>query len=198
MTELYQGFAQMFDESPDSLTVLSCDSGSDKSFDFLGVAKVMEQIRELIIALWDRVVFFKEKRLEAQMDVIIKGLPVLAKVTEMQSTGKLGPEQAEIIRRFIEGGTAKFLHAGAIIPEIREHAYHEPRALMAPEKKLLMPPSEPENGQPSAPHESDKGGEDGDDFWKKQMLARLERMEQQQATDIPKPTRSRKRTKPEG
>ena len=192
VTELYQGLARMLNESPDSLTVLSCDSGSDKSFDFLGVAKVMEQFRELVIALWDRVVYFGEKRQEAQLDVIIKSLPVLAKVTEMESSDHLGPELAEIIRRQIEGGIRKFLHAGAIIPEIREHTYHEPRTLMSPEKKLLMPPPATETPQPPPPSKPDSGSNPDQDVMK-EMLARLEKMEQQQGKAVTesKPTKRR-------
>ena len=195
VTELYQGLARMLDESPDSLTVLSCDSGSDKSFDFLGVAKVMEQFKELVVALWDRIVFFGPKRQEAVLDVIIKSLPVLERVSEMEKSDHLGPELAEIIRRQIDGGIRKFVHAGAIIPEIRDHAYHEPRALMSPEKKLLMPPPSTDAPLPLPPPVSPNTGGNSENDAMKEMLARLERMEQQQAKAATKPKPVRRRTK---
>ena len=192
VTELYQALARMLDDSPDSLTVLSCDSGSDKSFDFLGAAKVMEQFKELVVTLWDRIVFFGPRRQESVLDVIIKSLPVLEKVSEMEKSAHLGPELAEIIRRQIDGGIRKFVHAGAIIPEIREHTYHEPRALMSPEKKLLMPPSIADAPPPAPPANPENGGSANPDAMK-EMLARLERMEQQQgkATTESKPTKRR-------
>lgn len=154
--QLYENCARLAHLSSNELTVLSCDSGSDKSFDFLGLAKVMEQVKEIFIGLWDRVVFYKEKRLSSQIEVIAQGLPVLARLTELEGTNHIGPEEAEIIRRGILNGCQNILSAGAIIPEIHQHSSHNPRVLMAPEKMLLMPPPAPENTpdgdpKPSAP-----------------------------------------------
>ena len=143
--DLYKACARLEHVSTNDLTVLSCDSGSDKSFDFLGLAKVMEQVKEIFMGLWDRVVFYKEKRLSSQIEVIAQGLPVLAKITDLESTNHISPEEAEIVRRGIIKGCGKILNAGAIIPEINEHATYNPRVLMAPEQKLLMPPPNPKS-----------------------------------------------------
>lgn len=157
---LYENCARIEGVTSSHLTVLACDSGSDKSFDFLGFAKVMEQVKEIFIALWDRVVFYKEKKLSSQIEVVAQGLPVLAKLTELESTEILGREEAEIIRRGILDGCGRILRAGAIIPEIHAHSSHNPRVLMAAEKMLLMPPAEDVNHgtargepQPAAPIE---------------------------------------------
>lgn len=143
-TDLYEACARLEHVTTNELTVLSCDSGSDKSFDFLGLAKVMEQVKEIFMGLWDRVVFYKEKRLSSQIEVIAQGLPILAKITELQATNHISQEEAEIVRRGILKGCSNILHAGAIIPEINEHATFNPRVLMAPEQKLLMPPPIPQ------------------------------------------------------
>ena len=58
VSEFYSVCASLSDESENDLVVLACDSGSDKSFDFLGLASVMEQAKEIIINIWDRVVFY--------------------------------------------------------------------------------------------------------------------------------------------
>lgn len=149
---LYGHCAPLFGVSADRFTVLSCDSGSDKSFDFLGLAKVVQQVKEIILGLWDKVVYLKEKSFVAKMDSLSSGLAVFSKVTEMEATGDLGREEAEIIRRGIMDGCQKFLSAGAIIPEIAHHARHEPRTLMAPEVKLLMAPKDAH--KPSSSHPS--------------------------------------------
>lgn len=141
---LYEACAILLGESPDRLTVLSCDSGSDKSFDLLGAAKVVEQVKEVILGLWDKVVFYKEKKFAAQADATLQGLAVFARLNEMESTGQMGREQAELVRRGLMNGCQKFLNAGAIIPEIRDHSHHNPRVLMAPEQKLLMAPASAE------------------------------------------------------
>ena len=42
ISKLYEACAILTEQSPEGLSVIACDSGSDKSFDFLGLAKVME------------------------------------------------------------------------------------------------------------------------------------------------------------
>jgi hypothetical protein len=51
ITSLYQVYATLDNTSPDDIGVIACDSGSDKSFDFLGAAKVIEGVKDLILSL---------------------------------------------------------------------------------------------------------------------------------------------------
>lgn len=60
---LYESCATVLKTNSSDLIVLACDSGSDKAFDFLGLAKVVEQVKDIIISVWDRVVFYREKKL---------------------------------------------------------------------------------------------------------------------------------------
>lgn len=193
---LYENCALLLGESPDRLTVLTCDSGSDKSFDLLGIAKVIQQVKEVIIALWDKVVFFKEKKFAAEVDAITHGLGVIAKVNEMESTGKLDPAQAELIRRGLANGCQKFLSAGAIIPEIRDHSHHNPRVLMAPEQKLLMPAAadHPKPDEPTKPPGSVAGSPTTEEM--NERVRRLEELlakQGSQSADAPEKSVRRKR-----
>jgi hypothetical protein len=52
------------------LSVISCDSGSDKSFDFLGAAKSIEAVKEIILGLWDKVIFYKEDKTNKKLELI--------------------------------------------------------------------------------------------------------------------------------
>ena len=45
ITDLYSVVATIENENENDLIVLACDSGSDKSFDFLGLAKLMEEVK---------------------------------------------------------------------------------------------------------------------------------------------------------
>jgi len=134
---LYDAFAIIQNTSNNDLSVAAIDSGSDKSFDFLGAAKLMESIKELIIGLWDRVVFFREKKLSERLDLITKSLPIIEKIIEMEQSGNISPEQAEILKRNIVTAANNFISAGAIIPELTEYSTYNPRQLMTPEPKLL-------------------------------------------------------------
>ena len=59
--------------------VIACDSGSDKSFDFLGVATVIECVKELILSLWNRVIYFSEYRMSERIKLVAEALPVIEK-----------------------------------------------------------------------------------------------------------------------
>lgn len=142
---LYDVCAELEGEARADLSVVSCDSGSDKSFDFLGVAKVMEQVRKIVLDLWDRVIFYREKKLDARLQLLAKSLPVIERISELED--RLGPEQAEKLRRDVLGGVKKFFEAGAVIPEMEKASSFSPRQLMAPEPKLLV--CYPEDGSGS-------------------------------------------------
>ncbi|HCR77540.1 MAG TPA: hypothetical protein DIW37_14275 [Chryseobacterium sp.] len=146
----YKSLAIILDCDQNDLSVIAIDSGSDKSFDFLGAAKVVSAVKELIIELWDRVVFYKEKKLHERIELISQSLPVIEKIKSMEDSGSLAKEQGELLRRNILSGTKNFLNAGAILPEFSYHNVNEPRKLMTPEAKLL---SMPENI--SEPHKNE-------------------------------------------
>jgi len=135
---LYEVSAELNEMSPTDLCLISCDSGSDKSFDFLGAAKIIEQIRKIILDLWDRVIFYRERKLYTHLDIVSKSLPIMEQIDTLEKNGTLGPEQAGKMRRDISEGVRKFLDSGAIIPEMEKRSSVSPRQLMAPAPKLLV------------------------------------------------------------
>jgi hypothetical protein len=134
----YKVIAQMEDLNANELSVAAIDSGSDKSFDFLGAAQVMTSLKELVIELWDRIVFYRERKLHEKLELVAKSLPILERINAMEQESKMGKEQCEILRREIIDGAKKFISSGAVIPEFSDENYHNPRELMAPEAKLLV------------------------------------------------------------
>lgn len=145
--ELYRGCAIIEDAKKQDLSVIALDSGSDKSFDFLGGARAIACLKEVILSMWDKVVFFRELKLSKRLDLVAEALPVLERLSELENNGGLSKEQAELVRRDITSGVHKLLSSGTIIPEMEHHAYYNPRFLMAPEPKLLtagpeIPPRE--------------------------------------------------------
>lgn len=157
ISKLYEACAMLVEQSPEGLSVIACDSGSDKSFDFLGLAKVMECVKEVILSLWDRIVFFKEHKLSEQIELIEKSLPIIEQIAKLEEEKRIVPEQAELLRRQIISGINDFTKAGATIPEMSERTNYDPRLLMAPEPKLLTsaPPDEPHENETYVEEESD-------------------------------------------
>ena len=134
---LYETYIEIHQEHYEPLILLACDSGSDKSFDFLGLAKAIEAIKEVVLTLWDRVIYFREKQYSERIKLVVETLPAIEKISGLEKEGKLGPEQAEKLRRQLVEGASKFLETGAITEEIYGEARFEPRQLMAAAPKLL-------------------------------------------------------------
>ena len=144
VSSIYEGLAVMKRQSETTLSVVSCDSGSDKSFDFLGVTNLVEDLKETLLGLWDRVVFYRELQMGQRLELVAQSLPVLEKVKTLQESGSLETEQADLVRRRIIDGCTKFLNCGAVIPEMEERSHFNPRLLMSPEPKLLTEAAEPQ------------------------------------------------------
>ena len=141
ISNLYSVIATIEDENENELIVLACDSGSDKSFDFLGLAKITEQVKDLIIAIWDRRVFYRQKLASENLSLVAESLPILEKINQLCLDGSLEREQAEMLKRQTILGATQFLEAGLTIPELEAVSSHNPRQLMKPEPKLLVSPN---------------------------------------------------------
>lgn len=137
--DLYQACAGVLVVPGTDLSVVACDSGSDKSFDFLGTATVMTSLKQLILELWDRVIFYRDHKIEQRFGLIAESLPILEKIGELRDTNSVSSEQAELLKRKVIDGATKFLSCGATIPEIEERTNYDPRVLMTAVPKLLTP-----------------------------------------------------------
>jgi hypothetical protein len=153
MSNIYSVFAELEKDSGSDLIVLACDSGSDKSFDFLGLAKIMEEVRKFILAIWDRRVFYRHMHASQCIALIAESLPVIERIDILKRQGALGPEEAELLKRKALTGATQFLESGIFVDEMEREGYHSPRQLMRPEPKLLAGPvptaasSQPSQGE---------------------------------------------------
>jgi hypothetical protein len=138
INHFYTACALMENESPSTLSVVACDSGSDKSFDFLGIAKVMDCIERLIGTIWDRAFFFRERQFEERLELVAKSLPIIEHIGSMLEQKQVDPAMAELLKRNIFDGSNKFLQSGATIPKIEDTSQYNPRLLLSPVQKLLV------------------------------------------------------------
>lgn len=156
----YTACAMMNGVSPSTLSVIACDSGSDKSFDFLGIASVMDCVERLIRTIFDRVFFYREFQFEERLDLVAKALPIVQQIKKMEEHKEIDPEMAHILRRNVLDGTNKFLQSGATINAIEDKSEYNSRALLSPIQKLLVPASQDEKEReqtaPSSQEEQEK------------------------------------------
>jgi hypothetical protein len=135
--DLYSVFVAKGALSPDTLSVIGCDSGSDKSFDFLGLSDAIKGIKELILELWDRVVFHRQTQTEQNLNVALRSLTIVEEITRLQNQGSLDPEDAERLRHKAVSAASQLLNCGVLIPEIERHTRFNPRVLMTPQPRLI-------------------------------------------------------------
>jgi hypothetical protein len=153
ITHLYEAVAVMDSVAENTLIVLACDSGSDKSFDLLGAAKVITGVKELILSVWDRIVFYREAQIAQRLELVTASLPILEKLSHLQNNNAIAPEQAELLRRKVLDGVGQLIASGATIPEMGGRSHVDPRQLMAPEPKLLTSGA----GDPPSTAEASRG-----------------------------------------
>jgi hypothetical protein len=137
---LYKVICRIENEGRTDLIFSSCDSGSDKSFDFLGISKCVSEFRQLILELWDRIVFNRHRQLDKSFDTLVNGMSVLEKLSRLRDEQKIDPETHELMKRDLISGLRSFVSAGAIIPEMNETHRENPRSIAQSEMVLLEAP----------------------------------------------------------
>ena len=136
---LYEAFAELNVQSSTDLVVKSCDSGLDKVFEFQGLPDIVAKVKELLLDLWDNVIYFREKRFAERLDLTAKHLPILADISALEEKNQLQKERAELLRRKFTSGATKFFETGSSIPEMSQHSNYVPRTLLSPKETLLLP-----------------------------------------------------------
>lgn len=146
---MYAAVCRMHNEQENTLALRSCDSGSDKSFDFTGLPQVIEQVKSVIFGIVDRVIFFREAKFSERVKLVAQSLPVLDQISQLAEAKKISPEQAELLRRDLINGATKFLETGSRIPETSNSLRYDPASLLQPSPKLLLegPRTPPEKVQ---------------------------------------------------
>lgn len=153
ISKMYEVVSFLRDADSSTLVLAACDSGSDKLFDFTGIDGILREVKELLIAFWDRIVFYGDKKAVSSIELVDRALPVLDEIEKKKEAGVLSPEQAEILRRKVITAATGIKDSGAILKEVNyRYQQVDVRKLAAPAQKLL-----------SSAHLSDQGAvADGD------------------------------------
>jgi len=135
---LYEAFAELNVQSTTDLVMKSCDSGLDKIFEFQGLPDLIEKVKEMLLDLWDNVIYYRERRFSERLDLTAKNLPILTDIAALEEKGQLQKERAELLRRKFTQGASKFFETGSSIPEMSKFSQYSPRTLLSPKETLLL------------------------------------------------------------
>ncbi len=136
MALLYEACARMQQAPFDDLCVVSCDSGGDKLFIFEGGTEIMSSLKDLVLSIWERIVFYRERSLQERISLLTHSLPVLDRAAEMELHGTLGGRDAEAVRVAVTNGVKRFLSSGSMMDAISGHKTVDARSLV-----LSAPPA---------------------------------------------------------
>ena len=131
ITLLYEACARLQNQHFDDLKVISCDSGKDKLFDFRGNVLLIGAVKELVLSIWERVIFYRNRNLQERISLLTHSLPALDIITEYEMSGQFSTNEGELTRTALIDGVKKFLSSGAVIQEIRERIPFDERSLMS-------------------------------------------------------------------
>jgi hypothetical protein len=135
---IYEAFAEMDNKPISDLVLASCDSGTDKVFEYQGRPDMIDKVRKLLLDIWKNAIYFSDRKFADRMDLISKALPILEEIASLESSGKLQKERAELLRRKIMAGAAKFIESGSSIPEMSNLSLYIPRQVLAPKEALRL------------------------------------------------------------
>ena len=140
ISSLYDFHAQLLGIKDTKLKVIACDSGSDKSFDLLGAAKVVEQVKETIFGVWDRIRFHKNEKFSAVTGNFLEGLAAVDKIEEYCKKHDKAPDEAERLKRAYGKSIQGLIDSNSIIPELEITPNADPKKLFSnPTKRLTGP-----------------------------------------------------------
>lgn len=161
VSTLYKVHARLLGVSGEDLAVIGCDSGSEKSFDFLGMAAAIQGLRQTMVDIYDRRLLGRQRQMQSNLELIGQSLPILEEIRQMSEKGTISPQESELLKRQVIQGATKFLASGAITEEMSVAHLPSARALMRPEQKLLAAPTETPKQSIKEPHEaSDQQGKE--------------------------------------
>lgn len=150
---LYAAHARLAGRPADGLTIVSCDSGGDKVFEFAGLPDVIASVKDAIVTVWQRVVFYQDEAPESRIARIAETLPVLGRIAALAADRTLISSEAEALRKSVVKGVTRFLETGALIPEIERMTRFEPRIILQPKESLLLRRPDPAEETPGEPEE---------------------------------------------
>ena len=139
--EIYSVLASIDGVPSESLAVVGMDSGSEKSFDFLGVARLMHELRETLQSAYNMIAFHKQNVTMKNLQVAGESLAVIAKIGKLQQSQVISEEEAARLKYSLYAGVERFTCTGAYIPEMNA-VQPLPALVMKPQPRLLTGPVE--------------------------------------------------------
>ncbi len=139
--QIYAVIAEADGISDASLAIVGMDSGSEKSFDFLGLARLMHEFRETVQMVYNMITFHKQNVTLKNLQVAGEAMAVVGKIAKLEKSKAISEDDASRMKQRLFAGLERFSATGAYTQEM--DAPHLPPALaMRPQPRMLTGPAE--------------------------------------------------------
>ena len=129
--QLYNCFVTLEQISePETLTIKALDSGIEKAIELKGDTLILEKIKELLYGVWMQVLPSHNEYLNEHLKLILKSLPILQRIEEFSSLGRMEQEKAALVKRQLTTSLEDLIRSNTIIEEMYEHWQRDPRFAM--------------------------------------------------------------------
>ena len=129
--QLYNCFATLEHiESPAELTIIGMDSGNEKAIELTGETIILEKMKELLYGVWMQVLPSHNQYLSEQLKLILKSLPILERIEELSTLGRIEKEKAALTKRQLTTSLEDLIRSNTIIEEMYDHWQQDPRVAM--------------------------------------------------------------------
>jgi hypothetical protein len=134
---LHSALSTIHDLPPSELVVGSMDSGSDKEFDLLGIAKAIKILSDTLLECWNRYRSAKAWDTSVSYKTALEGISVLEKLQHAQKNNSVSAETAESLRRTIVKSIDDLFSNGVYTDGMEAQPNIIPSALPVERRKLL-------------------------------------------------------------
>ena len=134
---LHSAITTIYDLPPNELVVGALDSGSDKEFDLLGIAKAVKILSETLLEGWNRCRSAKATDASVSYKTALEGISVLEKLRIAEQSNSISAESAESLRRTIVKSIDDLFSNGVYTEVMEGQPNIVPSALPVERRKLL-------------------------------------------------------------
>lgn len=117
-------------DNPTELTIIGMDSGHEKSIEMTGETIVLEKMKELLYGVWMQVLPSHNQYLSEQLKLILKSLPILERIEELSTLGRLEKEKVALVKRQLTTSLEDLIRSNTIVEEMYDHWQRDPRVAM--------------------------------------------------------------------
>lgn len=139
--QIYSVIAEINNLPAENLSIIGLDSGSEKSFDFLGIARLMHELRETLTSAYNLIAFHRQNVTLKNIQVAGETLAIVERISEMEKNKTISGEESKRLRHTLFTGIEKFIGTGAYTPEM-EKPLESPQIVMRPQPRLLTGPKD--------------------------------------------------------